>query len=550
MERSLGQRADCLGRAYMILCRCVAKSASAAPTPVTRTSPMSHATDLDLLLVNPGGRDIVYQDLGADLAAIEPPLWCGLIATYTRKRGISVRILDAEAEGLGPARTAERVQALRPRLVAMIVFGHQPSASTQMMSAAGETCRRIKSLDPAQPILIVGGHVSALPERTLREEAVDFACTGEGPVTIEHLLPLLRAGRTDWAGVPGLMYRRPDGVPVQNPRAPNIANLDADLDGSAWDLLPMDKYRAHNWQCFGDLSRRQPYASIYTSLGCPYKCTFCCINAPFGTNGYRMRSPGGVVDEMELLYRTYGVRTFKIVDEMFVLNPRHVNGVCTELVNRGFSHDVNIWAYARVDTVKPDMLSLLRRAGFRWLALGIESGSKHVRDGAQKALKSDDIVSIVRAIQAADINVIGNYIFGLPDDDLQTMQETLQLALELNCEFSNFYSAMAYPGSPLYSMAVAKGWDLPERWSGFSQHSYDCKPLPTEKVSAAAVLAFRDEAFHTYFGSPRYLNMISERFDAQTRAHIEKMAAHRLRRRLLETPDAPAQCGQARSANT
>ena len=79
----------------------------------------------------------------------------------------------------------------------------------------------------------------------------------------------------------------------------------------------------------------------------------------------------------------------------------------------------------------------------------------------------------MRDIQKAGIRVIGNFIFGLPDDDMNTMTQTLDLALELNCEFANFYSAMAYPGSPLYLQAVSKELPLPENWSGFSQHSYD-----------------------------------------------------------------------------
>jgi radical SAM superfamily enzyme YgiQ (UPF0313 family) len=200
-----------------------------------------------------------------------------------------------------------------------------------------------------------------------------------------------------------------------------------------------------------------------------------------------------------------------------------------------YASELNFWAYARVDTVREGRLPLLRAAGIRWLALGIESGSAHVRDGAEKSLDHDDIVGVVKAIQSAGINVIGNYIFGLPDDDLTTMRQTLDLAKDLNCEFANFYSAMAYPGSPLYHMAVANGWALPERWSGFSQHSYDCTPLPTEKVSAAEVLRFRDEAFHEYFAGAAYLDMVSRKFGAATRRHIEEMSRTRLRRALLET---------------
>jgi anaerobic magnesium-protoporphyrin IX monomethyl ester cyclase len=77
-----------------------------------------------------------------------------------------------------------------------------------------------------------------------------------------------------------------------------------------------------------------------------------------------------------------------------------------------------------------------------------------------------EVTGIVGAIQAAGIYVIGNFIFGLPDDDLPSMQATMDLATELNCEFANFYSSMAYPGAPLYQMAVEKGWELPAARTG------------------------------------------------------------------------------------
>jgi len=491
---------------------------------------------IDLVVVNPGGRERVYQQLGNELTAIEPPLWARLIAGYARDRGLAVRIIDSEAEGWGPQTVAAKVAELDPVLVAMVVFGHQPSASTQMMVGAAEACRAIREVSRA-PTLIVGGHVSALPERTLAEEPVDFACKGEGPVTVVELVAALKAATedapADLAAVPGLVWWK-DGEVAVNLSAPLITELDRDLHGNVWDLLPMDRYRAHNWQCFGDLGGRMPYASIYTSLGCPYKCSFCCINAPFDANRYRMRNPEAVVAEIDHLYRTYGVKTFKIIDEMFVLNERHVFAICDGLIALGYADQLNFWAYSRVDTVKPHMLEKLRKAGIRWLALGIESGSKHVRDGSDKRLKYEDIVTIVRQIQQSGINVIGNYIFGLPDDTMATMRETLELAKELNCEFANFYSAMAYPGSQLYELAVREQWPLPDNWAGFSQHSYDCKPLPTETLSAAQVLKFRDDAFHEYFATPRFLDMVAQRFGWDTRDHILDMAKHRLKRKIVE----------------
>ena len=491
--------------------------------------------DLDLLLINPGGRERIYQDLAAELTAVEPPLWVRLIGGYAVDRGHKIGLIDSEAEGIGPEGLAELVKARAPRVAALVVFGHQPSASTQQMVAAGELARAIRAAAPDTKTIMIGGHVAALPERTLREEAIDFACNSEGPVTVDQLINALKSGLCDLSGVEGLVWWDGDVI-RSNPSPALIKDLDQDLHGNVWHLLPMDKYRAHNWQCFEDLSMRQPYASIYTSLGCPYKCTFCCINAPFGTNRYRMRSPEKVVAEIDHLVTAYGVKTFKITDEMFVLNYRHVDGICNLLAEKPYADELNIWAYARVDTVRPDRLQLLRRAGIRWLALGIESGSAHVRDGAEKSLAQADIVNIVREIQQAGIFVIGNFIFGLPDDDLSSMRQTLKLAQELNCEFANFYSAMAYPGSPLYQLALQRGWELPDTWSGYSQHSYDCRPLPTEKLSAAQVLRFRDQAFHAYFEGSRYLASITQRFGWPTRRHLEGMAKTRLRRKLLEQP--------------
>jgi radical SAM superfamily enzyme YgiQ (UPF0313 family) len=272
---------------------------------------------------------------------------------------------------------------------------------------------------------------------------------------------------------------------------------------------------------------------MHTSLGCPYKCTFCCINAPFGKSSYRMWSPEAVIADIGVLVDKYGVRNIKFVDEMFVLNKAHVLGICDRIIERGY--DLNIWAYARVDTVKDEFLDKLRRAGFRWLALGIESGSKHVRDGVEKGrFGSAEILKVVRKIQDAGINVIGNYIFGLPDDTEQTMQETLDLAIEANCEFANFYCAMAYPGSKLYQMALEQRWDLPASWIGYSQHSYETHPLRTEALASAEVLKFRDRAFTRYFTNPRYLDLVRRRFGEDVLSHVQQMTQVGLRRKLLE----------------
>jgi anaerobic magnesium-protoporphyrin IX monomethyl ester cyclase len=488
------------------------------------------AEKIDILFINPGDRKQVYQDLGDEFSAIEPPVFAGLFATYARNRGSSVAIIDGPALGLSAKQIATMaVDDFSPTLIVIVVYGNQPSASTQNMSSAGKIASLIKEADAEVKVMLTGTHPSALPERTMREEAVDFVCDREGPATIFQTAEAIKSKANDYSRIASLWWSDDGRINPPIESQDLLQNLDQEMSGIAWDLLPMDKYRSHNWHAFGNIDDRS-YAAIHTSLGCPYKCSFCCINSPFGKPNYRMWSPECVVAEIDHLVENYGVKNIKFVDEMFVLNKRHVLGICDLLAQRDY--EVNIWAYARVDTVKDEFLEKLKTAGFNWLCLGIESASDFVRDGADKKYGNDDILDVVRRIQGADINIIGNYIFGLPDDNIDRMQQTMDLAIELNCEFSNFYSAMAYPGSPLYNDAVANGAELPELWHQFSQHAFDSKPLANKHCTSSEITQFRDQSWNSYFTSSKYLDMIRDKFGQDVVDHVGRMVEVPLPRKL------------------
>ncbi len=501
---------------------------------------MTVGSGVDVVLIVPGGRAKAYQSLARPLTAAEPPVWAGLIATYVRNKGFAVEIVDAYALWLSPQQAAQNALETKPKLVVVVVYGHNPSASTQNMPAAGEILQWLDTTASNTPTLIAGCHPAALPERTLKEVSVDYVCNGEGPISIVDILTSLRDHKKiDPSRIRGIVYRDEDGRAIASPSAPLIVDLDREMPGLAWDLLPMDKYRAHNWQCFGGLSR-EPYASFYTTLGCPFKCSFCCIQAPFRsgekalaykTNSYRRWDPTLVLYQIELLVEKYGVHNIKIADEMFVLNKGHVEAICDGIIDRGY--DLNIWAYARVKSIKQPLLDKLKKAGVNWLCLGIESGSQRVLTDVHKGYKCENVHTPISEIRAAGINIIANYLVGLPEDDQDSMRETLELALDLNCEFFNIYCAMAYPGSLLFNTALEEGWPLPKNWNGYSQLAYDTLPLPTRHLSSSEVLKFRDEAFNTYFTSPSYLAMISEKFGSETVDHISKMTSHRLKRKYI-----------------
>ena len=185
-----------------------------------------------------------------------------------------------------------------------------------------------------------------------------------------------------------------------------------------------------------------------------------------------------------------GVTTVRISDEMFLLNHRYYVPICEGIIERGLK--LHMWAYSRVDTVRESLLELVSKAGIKWLALGIEAGSQTVRKEISKgSFKDVNVRDIVSLIRSYNISVIANYIVGFPDDDYESMTDTLNLALELNTEMINIYPCQALPGSPLYIRAK-EGWDLPKAYDEFAFLSYNTKPLPTKHLTNKQVLGFRD----------------------------------------------------------
>ena len=489
--------------------------------------------NIDLLIVKLGSPKKIYGGLSSSFAAIEPPVWGGMVASFIREKGYSVKMLDMEVDGLTIKQMVDEIVKINPLLVDIFVMGPNPSASsTPLMVVTREFVNSLKKKNPQIKIILTGIHPSALPEKTLREEKIGFIARGESFYTILHLLEILKSGKKiQNYKIQGLCYISGEKL-ISNGWGELIQNPD-ELPPVAWDLIPMEKYRAHNWHCFGHIKERSPYGVIYTSLGCPYNCSYCNIRTLYdGKPGIRFRSPRKIIKEIDLLVKNYKVKNIKFLDELFAISEERVNQVCDPLIQRGY--DLNIWAYARINTVNEKMLKKMKQAGINWLCYGIEAGSQKVRKGVDKLGFNQDLIrKVIQMTKDAGIYILGNFIFGLPDDDLETMEETLNLAKELNCEYANFYAAMAYPGSRLYEEAVERRMELPKSWLGYAQLNEETLPLATKYISGREVLSFRDKAFREYYTSPKYLEMIEEKFGQEVVSHINEMLKHEIRRKYV-----------------
>ena len=500
----------------------------------------------DILFVHANASNVIYQDLSKYAAAIEPPIWAAMLANHVRLKKKKPEILDCEAEGLNYELSAKKILDYKSRIICFVVYGQQPSASAQNMIGATAVAKLIKSSDPSTKILFVGGYVAALPKKTLQDEkSIDFVCTNEGVYAIDSLLELKVFDDQNLKKIKGLGFRDQSGNITINEASALVSktNLEHELPGMAWDLLPdLHKYRTAGWHSWSNNSEASPFAALYTSLGCPYRCSFCMINIINRTdnsdgitskdsNVFRWWNPEFIIKQFDY-FADKGVRNIKIADELFVLNPNHFLKICDLIINRNY--DFNIWAYSRIDTCKPQFLAKLKKAGVVWLGLGIENPSNIIRKEVHKdAFKEVKILDLIKEIQSFGINVAANYIFGLPHENKESMKFTLDFALEAKTEMANFYSAMAYPGSPLYLEAASKGTKLPDTYSGYSQHSYDTQNLPSEFLSAAEILQFRDYAWNKYHTDSSYLNFLSQKFGEKAKANLINTSKIKLKRKIL-----------------
>jgi len=505
---------------------------------------------LDILFVHPSAKEpryMVYQELEKEDAAIEPPIWAAMLANHCRSRGLSAQILDCEAERLLISAAAQEAIDIDARVVCIVVYGQQPSASTQNMEGATRLSDEIKLRAPNTTILFVGPHISALPREVLKRHAsINFICQNEGVYTISNLLSVRDLSDiNELKKVNGLGYRTEDGTIILNAPERIVPKelLGKDLPGMAWDLLPdLSKYRTAGWHSWPNKSAKSPFAAIYTSLGCPYKCSFCMINiinrtkqgdnvASDASNSFRFWDPEFMIKQFDHIANA-GIKNLKIADELFVLNPRHFLKICDMIIERDYGF--NIWCYSRIDSCRPQYLEQMKKAGINWIGLGIENPNQVLRKEIHKGgFKEVKILDIVKMVQDAGIGVGGNYIFGLPMDNEETIKETMEFAMSNMTEMVNFYCAMAYPGSPLYLTARRNGWKLPETYAGYSQHSYYTHPLSNGVLTSEQILKFRDNAFTEYHSNPAYLRMLETKYGPEAPENVRNTLKIELKRKLL-----------------
>ncbi len=389
------------------------------------------------------------------------PLGLGYLASSLRENGHEPEIFDMAVEDIPLARRLEEAEESgRPFHLVGI------TATTPLIEDAWKAARVVKA--HGLPTLLGGPHLMLLPLESMERPEVDYVLQGEAEYTIVELVDALEHGK-DLGRVPGLYWRK-DGQVVVNPPAQLVQDLDS-IPFPAHDLFKIERYT--NLQPLTDgLDKHARSYTIITSRGCPYHCTYC--SKPITGDTWRGRSVDNIVEEWRWLVKGLGATEIGVTDDIWNLKRDRAKELCRRLIEEGLNTVPWITVHGmKVNNTDQELFHLMKAAGCKRVGFGVESGDpwilKHV---IKKSQTLDMVRDAFRWAKAAGLETMGFFIFGMPYETEETMERTIQFALELDPDLANFMLAAPFPGTELWNMVLESGGKiLVENWQDLAIHS-------------------------------------------------------------------------------
>ena len=341
----------------------------------------------------------------------QQPLGIAYLGAYLRSKGISVQLIDAETENLSHDEILNRCRSFKTDVYAI-------STTTIVFSKAISLAEHLKRETPETPIVIGGPHISGNPLESMQYECFDAGVFGEGEVSLFELLKAYGEKRS-LQGIDGVVYRE-NGEPVMNSPRKYIEDMD-ELPLPARDLLPSLKYYLPPPLNYRD----KPCATIITTRGCPYGCTFCDHNT-FGRK-YRMRSAENIVGEINHLIENYSVKEIAFVDDTFNINDKRLDRLFSLM--RDNSIKLPWTCMARINTASYEQLKSMKEAGCWHISFGIESGNKDIIKLIKKGIDLDYARKVIGWCKELGIYTKGFFIIGHPGETKETIEDTIKYAL-------------------------------------------------------------------------------------------------------------------------
>jgi len=407
-----------------------------------------------------------------------PPLGLAYLAGALEEAGVEVKVLDFVVYPYSRRTLEEVLTDFGPDLLGV-------TSVTMTFDNAIKIINDAKAIAPDVLTVMGGPHATFRAEKTLQEfPHLDMVVKGEGEPSMVELVKQV-SRRRRWEKVPSLVYR--DGDSLQSTPIGDYKDVDQ-LPMPSRHLLPLGRYKALGMPI-----------TMTTSRGCPFKCIFC-VGRKMGGSRVRLRSPGKVVDEFESLARL-GFTQINIADDLFTANKDHCLTTCNEIQKRGLSFPWS--AFARVDTIAPALLNVMKGAGCRTISFGVESADPEILRTIRKGITPDQVVAAVEMCMDAGISPHASFILGLPGETASTIKRTIEFAEGLKQMGASygFHLLGPFPGTEVRERARELGIRiLTDDWSQYHANRAIVETTGATKEMMDSVVEHWEKKFLDWLG--------------------------------------------------
>ncbi len=409
------------------------------------------------------------------------PFFLAYASAWLRKEGFEVVACDCVALDMPLEDLIVRMEQERPDIIFF-------ETATPTINLDLDLAGRIKRRMGGARLVLAGPHSSVYYGEILAAKTeIDFIAVGEYEEALVALAVALR-DNLPVSSVKGIAYRAEDGVKYSGSRG-LIEPLDK-LPAPAYDLFPASWLPGPGiyWDGF---CQHRPAIQMHASRGCPYRCDFCLWNQVMYSNGkYRMFCASRVVDEMEALEKRYGAREIYFDDDDFTINASQVSAIADEIAARGL--DIKWSCMGDAVNLSRELVNKMSAAGCVGIKFGLESGSPRVLASLGKPLDLGKVKEVVEWCGAARIRTHATFSLGLPDDDMESLRETLKFLEGFNADSIQVSICTPFPGTRFFKKAEADKLLKTTDWEKYDGKASDVISHP--RVDLGAVERMRARA--------------------------------------------------------
>jgi anaerobic magnesium-protoporphyrin IX monomethyl ester cyclase len=376
----------------------------------------------------------------------------------------------------------------------------------------GEISKSLKKIFPGRPIVVGGMHATNAVEKLLKFESIDYVCRGEGEsIIVEFSNTIHSCGDVEKIqGIYGTTKLKNNQTGGLNESAPLVENID-EIPFPAWHLLPMNDYIVPSGRSRKvDTVIQDGEATIMTTRGCPFFCTFCSSWTVHGRK-MRYRSIENVLAEIDILYHKYNVRSFVPEDDLFTVKKERIINLCDSVSSRYKDLKFQFPNGLSVATLDDDVIAAMIRMGMSVATIAIESGSDFVQ---KKIIKKNASLTrakkVVQSCRDQGVIVRCYYVLGFPGETKEMIEETISFSASVSSDWSVYNIASPLSGTEMFDTLLNDGvigddfnWDD----SFYHDRSYDSPEITADELKKIAHRAnITNNFFHNY-------NLKIEQFD-------------------------------------